>query len=143
MIDTPAALVRAVSHARRLPQTTRIALVAVCGLPLAWVTYEILYLVNPLAPRATTTWIAAYALGVARQHFLHRAISFHDRAIQYRTSLLKAYATSIVLGIVSTFANWEMTEGLGINHQVTWAICILGVGLADYMTMKLFVFRAQ
>lgn len=138
-----AALRRAMARARRLPETARIASVAAFGVPLAWVTYEIIYLVNPFVPRATTSWIVAFAIGVARQHFLHRTVSFHDRKIQYPTSLFRAYVTSIVLGIASTLANWGLTERLEMHHQLAWAICILGVGLADYATMKLYVFRAR
>lgn len=143
MTGAVAAFRRAISRIRRLPRTTRLAFVAAIGLPLAWVTYEIVYLVNPFSPRATTSWIVAFAIGIARQHFLHGTISFHDRKVLYARSLFRAYVTSIVLGIVSTLANWGLTERLGMHHQLAWAICILGVGAADYLTMKLYVFRAR
>jgi putative flippase GtrA len=53
-------------------QTIRMLLVAGVGVVLGFVTYEIVYVLNPFSPKATVSWTIAFVIGIARQHALHR-----------------------------------------------------------------------
>lgn len=75
---------------RALPETSRMALTAVLGALTGLVSYEIIYWLNPLEPRATTSWVVSFLLGVTRQHGLHRWLTFNHR-VPYWPSLGRAY----------------------------------------------------
>lgn len=127
---------------RRLPELIRLLATAALGVPLALVTYEIIYALNPIEPRASVSWLIAYLLGIARQHALHRWLTFQDRR-GYWSSLGRAYFAELFLGTVSTAANWWLTEVLDMHHRAVWAFCLLLVASLNLVLLRRFVFRGS
>lgn len=122
-------------------EVERVALVAAIGAAASWLTYEIVFFLNPLEPRATLSWILAYCLGVLRQHHLHRLISFPDAPARYGASLARDYASSAVILGGSACLDWILAEGAAVDHRLAWLLCTCFVGLSGYFAMKTFVFR--
>jgi putative flippase GtrA len=74
-----------------LPELVRLILTALIGALIGLVTYEFIYWLMPLSPRATLSWGAAYLIGIARQHGLHRTLTYYHQNSPYWTSLARAY----------------------------------------------------
>ena len=129
----------AVLHAR--PEHQRVAIVAAFGILASWITYQIVYLVMPFEPRATLSWFFAFALGLVRQHHLHRTISFPGSGVTYATSLRRDAMVGAALVGISTGLNWLLTVRLGIDHQLAWAVCVVTAAALTYAPMKFYVFR--
>ena len=51
---------------RRLPEKLRLAIVALLGALIGLVTYELIYWINPFQPRASSSWLMSFAIGVPR-----------------------------------------------------------------------------
>jgi len=109
-------------HAQQ--ELVRVCITAAIGTVLAWITYEIIYFVNWTEPRATTSWTLAFAIGVLRQHHLHRTLSFPEIDMTAGTVL-----------------NYVLTERAGLHHRQAWVACLAGVATLEYAFLKLFVFR--
>jgi putative flippase GtrA len=124
---------------RRLPETARLALVAVLGALIGLVTYEIVYFFNPFEPRAPTSWLAAFAIGVPRQYSLHRWLTFGS-AVPYGPRLARAYVLYAAIALLTTALNWLLVEQLGLPHRLAWLACIATTGLVNLFALKPLVF---
>lgn len=125
--------------ARREPE--RVLAVALAGVALSWATYEIVYWLNPYEPRATTSWVISFLIGVARQHHLHRMISFPGSGVRYMTSLRRDFTASLALMLLSSALNWFLTGYLDVHHRIAWVVCVTCVAAGAYALMKFYVFR--
>jgi putative flippase GtrA len=128
-------------HGQR--ELVRVSIVAAFGTVLAWWTYEIVFFLNPLEPRATVSWVIAFTIGVFRQHHLHRTLTFPATKLSYGDSLWRDGAASVVILAASAGLNFVLNERLGLHHRVAWLICLTSVAGFEYMLMKLFVFRLE
>jgi len=112
------------------------------GALIGLLTYEIIYALNPLQPRAASSWAVAFAMGIARQHALHRWLTFtHDTP--YWSSLGRAYVMYSGSAAAGTLLNWGLTAGLGINHRIAWMICLLTTAMISLIFLKRYVFRTR
>lgn len=125
----------------RLPEPVRIAGIAAVGLVIALITYEIIFALNPFEPRASISWLVAFMIGVARQHALHRWLSFTHH-VAYWPSLGRAYVMDSGAAIISTGLNWLLTEPWGVNHRLAWLVCMVVIAVFNYVLLKRYVFRA-
>lgn len=125
------------------PELVRVSITAAIGTVLAWITYEIVHFLNPLEPKATTSWGLAFAIGVFRQHHLHRALSFPRNGVPYGLSLWRDILASIGILVASVILNFALTQVGAVHHRVAWAICLASVAVFDYLMMKFFVFRRR
>jgi len=124
-----------------LPRPARFAIVGFGGVAIGFVVYNAIYWLNPLEPRATTSWAIASVLGVWRQHALHRLLTFHDRNVGYMSSLGLAYV-AYSLGIVgSTVLNWWLTEVVNLHHLLAWGICLASATGVNYFLLERLAFR--
>lgn len=112
------------------------------GALIGLLTYEIIYALNPMQPRAASSWAVAFAIGIARQHALHRWLTFtHDTS--YWPSLGRAYVMYSGSAAAGTLLNWGLTAGLGINHRIAWVICLLTTAMISLIFLKRYVFRTR
>jgi len=125
------------------PELVRIAIVAAIGTVLAWITYEVVFALNGIEPRATTTWIFAFLIGVFRQHHMHRTLSFPSVRAAYCTSLRREALASVCILGASAGLNYWLTAVSGLHHRLAWAVCLAGVAALEYALMKLYVFRSR
>ena len=125
-------------HAQR--EIVRVAIAAAIGTFLAWVTYELVHYLNPIEPRATTSWAFAFSIGVFRQHHLHRRLSFPASLRSYSGSLSREAAASVFILIIGTALNYWLTESVGLHHRIAWLGCLISVAVLEYGLMKFFVF---
>ena len=123
------------------PEFVRVCITATIGTALAWATYEIVFFLNPLDPKATTSWGIAFGIGILRQHHLHRTLSFPKNGVPYGLSLWRDVLASIGILVASVSLNFALTEMGEIHHRIAWAICLTSVAVFDYLMMKFFVFR--
>jgi len=123
----------------RLPEKARLAIVAALGALIGLVTYQLIYWVNPLQPRATTSWLAAFIVGVPRQYSLHRALTFASTA-PFAPRLARAYGLYTCVAVVTTSLNWLLVERLAVPHHLAWLVCITTTGLINLFALKPLVF---
>jgi len=90
-----------------IPEKIRMALTAVLGATIGFLTYEIIYYFNPLTTKATSSWIVSCILGVPRQHCLHSLLTFKHHS-PYWKSLGRAYILYSTSGLVGSTANYTM-----------------------------------
>jgi putative flippase GtrA len=114
----------------------------VLGAGVGWVTYEILFFLNPFTPRAASAWLAAFVISVPRQHALHRWLTFGERC-PYWPSLFRAYAFYSALAAATTALDWWLVERLAWGHRLAWLVCIAATGVASYALLKRTVFIAE
>lgn len=131
-----------VAHYHRMPEKLRLSVTAVIGAGLSLVTYEIIFFLNPFEPRATTSWAAAFVVNIARQHALHRWLSF-THPTRYWPSLFRAYVMYSGTALVTTFLNYWLSESLGLNHRLVWLACMLVTALISLVLLKRYVFRDE
>jgi len=117
-------------------------IVAILGVMTGYVTYELIYYLNPLEPRSSSSWFMSYAVGIARQHALHRWLTFAHKTPYWR-SLFKAYIMYSGSLILSSGLNWFLVESLDIHHRLAWLCCGLITGLVSYFFLKKFVFKVK
>jgi putative flippase GtrA len=117
-----------------------LVITACLGALIGFVTYEIIYWINPIDPRASTSWFIAFVVGVARQHALHRWLTF-SHPTPYWKSLGRAYVMYSGSLVVTSALNWGLTEQLLLNHRLAWAICLLVTALISLVFLKRYVFR--
>ena len=125
-------------HAR--DEIVRVAIVAAIGTVLAWITYELIFWVNPFEPRATSSWFVAFFIGIFRQHHPHRTISFPESDGSYLASLRRDFVASIGIIVLSTAVNYVATEVAELHHRLAWVLCVAFVAGIEYLLMKFFVF---
>lgn len=131
-----------VSRYHTLPEKLRMVLTATLGALTGLVTYEIVYLINPFEPRATTAWSASFLVGIARQHGLHRALTFAHHS-PYWPSLGRAYVMYTGALVVGTVLNWVLTRKLGVGHHQAWLCCLLSTSTISLIFLKQFVFSPR
>ncbi len=121
-------------------ETIRMLIIALIGVILGFVTYEIIYYLNPFSPKATVSWIVAFIIGIARQHALHSAFTFSHKT-SYFKSLYRAYVVDIGGLVFSTGLHWLLTEMLHLNHRLVWAICLAATALISLVFLKKYIFK--
>ena len=115
-------------------------LTAVLGAAIGWLTYEVIYWFNPFdAYRATTSWFVGFVLGVARQHALHRTLTFTQKSL-YWSSLGKAYLFYSISALLGACANYYLTSVLGLHHRLVWLICLGITASISLLFLKRLVF---
>ncbi len=130
-------------HYHRLPEPLRILGTAVLGAAIGYVTYIIVYALQPFEPRATISWLLAFIINVGRQHALHRVLTYgglHTRT-EYWPSLRRAYVMYAGSALATTALNWLLSVRLGINHNLAWLACVSLTGLISLVFLRRFVFR--
>jgi len=142
-LEDKAWLAKFVGWVHEQQELVRVGITATIGTVLAWITYEIIYFINWTEPRATTSWTLAFAIGVLRQHHLHRTLSFPQINISYSTSLKRDAFASMLIALAGTFLNFLLTERAGLHHRQAWVVCLAGVAVLEYIFLKLFVFRGH
>lgn len=125
-------------HSKSEPE--RVAIAAAIGTVLAWLTYELIYYLNPFEPRATSSWTVAFIIGVFRQHHLHRTLSFPGTIRSYSGSLWRVCAMALLVLVIGTSLNYWFVQYLQFNHRAAWAGCLISVAALEYALMKIFVF---
>lgn len=125
---------------RRLPEKLRLAIVAVLGALIGLVTYELIYFINPFQPRAPSSWLVSFAIGVPRQYSLHRWLTF-DSGVPFGPRLARAYVLYASIAVVTTALNWLLVEQLAVPHRLAWLACVTTTGLINAFALKRLVFR--
>ena len=127
---------------RRQPEFVRMAGAAVIGAGIGYLTYEVVYLCMPKIPyKPTVSWTVAYAIGVVRQHGLHRHLTFHGTMSPYWASLRRAYVMysgSLLLGMV---LNAFLISVLDIPHRMACLCCLVATALVSFGFLRRFVFK--
>ena len=131
---------RLVDHYHRMPEKVRLSVTAVIGAGLSLVTYEIIFFLNPIEPKATTSWALAFIVNIARQHALHRWLSF-IHPTRYWPSLFRAYVMYSGTAVATTFLNYWLTTSFALNHRLVWLLCMLTTALISLLLLKRYVFR--
>jgi hypothetical protein len=121
-------------------ETVRMASVAIAGTFVGWLTFELLYFINPLHHyRSATTWAVEFAIGVLRQHALHRWFTFRTRTPYWRT-LGRAFVFYVCCALLGTSINYILTDRAGWNYRVVWLLCAVFVAMMSYIFLKHKVF---
>ena len=123
----------------RLPEKLRLLLVALAGAAIGLATYQLIYWINPLQPRAPTSWLAAFVIGVPRQYSLHRSLTFRSN-VPYASRLARAYVLYACIAVVTTALNWWLVERLSVPHHLAWLACISTTGMINLFALKPLVF---
>lgn len=118
----------------------RLMLVATTGAAIGWLTYELIYHFNPLTElRATSSWTLAFAIGVLRQHALHRRFTFADRPA-VRHGLLRAYAYYVSVALIGAALNRLLTAHFAVPHRLAWLACLAVTAGCSLMLLEPLVF---
>ncbi len=120
----------------------RMLIVALVGAVLSFVTYEVVFYLNPLSPKATSSWIIAFVIGVARQHALHRYFTFSHK-VPYFKSLYKAYVLDLGGLLYSSGLHWVLSNTFKLNHRLVWLCCLLSTALISFVFLKQYVFKVS
>ena len=123
----------------KLPQNLRMVLVAIVGALIGLLTYNILYLLIPLQPRATICWTLSFFIGIARQHGLHRTFTFTHQT-PYFESLLRAYVMYSGSAAIGIIVNYILTRIFFTNHIVAWLVCLVITAGISFLFLKKKVF---
>jgi len=123
-----------------LPESIRIVATAFIGAAVGYATYRIIYVVNPLQPRTTTSWLLSFLVNIARQHGLHRRLTF-EHSGPYWPSLGRAYVMYAGSAVATTGLNWYLTIVRGLNHGLAWVICMALTAAISLIFLKRFVYR--
>ena len=126
----------------RMPENLRLLVTALLGAAIGLLTYEIIYFLNPLQPNATISWALSVIVNIARQHALHRWLTF-SYPTRYWPSLGRAYVMYSGSAVVTILLNLSLTAGLGLNHRVVWLICTLTTAGISLIFLRRFVFRSE
>lgn len=118
----------------------RMIIIALVGSLIGWLTYEIIYYVNPLTMyRASSSWFVEFVIGVTRQHALHRWFTF-KHVVPYWDSLVRAYFYYSGCAITGAGLNYILTEVLNMHHRFAWGLCLLYTALISLFFLKRIVF---
>lgn len=126
---------------RAMPEKVRMVVTAIFGASLGLITYEIIYYLQPFEPRATISWVVSFTLGVARQHALHRWLTFNERASPYWRSLRRAYVMYSGSMVVGAVLDWVLVEQFGVHHRLAWFCCLMTTATISLVFLKHFVFH--
>ena len=130
-----------VAWVRRQDEIYRVGLVAAIGTAASYITYEIVFLLNSVEPRATTSWAISFVIGVFRQHHLHRYLAFPKTAARYEVTLQRELLASLTVFFISVGLNFYLTQKLSFHHRIAWAACVASAAGLEYGLLKFFVFR--
>jgi branched-subunit amino acid ABC-type transport system permease component len=123
-----------------MPEPVRIVGTACIGAAIGFVTYLLINAMNPLEPRATTSWFLAFLINVSRQHALHRWLTF-KYSVPYWRSLGRAYVMYSGTAVMTTTLNWYVTVQLSWNHHLAWLACLGLTASISLIFLKRFVFN--
>ncbi len=126
----------------RMPENLRLLVTALIGAAIGLLTYEIIYFLNPVQPKATISWALSLTVNIARQHALHRWLTF-TYSTRYWSSLGRAYVMYSGSAVVTILLNLALTAGLGFNHRIVWLICMLTTAGISLIFLRHFVFRSK
>jgi putative flippase GtrA len=112
------------------------------GALIGFITYEIIYFLNPINPKASSSWFIAFVIGVARQHALHRWLTFLHKT-PYWKSLGRAYVMYSGSLFLSSALNWVLTEKMLIHHRIAWGLCLIVTALISLIFLKNYVFKTS
>jgi hypothetical protein len=124
---------------RAMPEPLRLVATALIGAAIGFVTYSLIYALNPLQSRSASSWFIAFLINIARQHALHRNLTFRYSG-PYWPSLGRAYVMYSGAAAATTAINWYLTTIQGLNHYVTWVICMGLTAAISLLFLKRFVF---
>lgn len=122
------------------PEPMRIIATAFIGAAIGYATYRLVYAVNPLQPRTTTSWLVTFIANIARQHGLHRSLTF-EHSGPYWPSLRRAYVMYAGTAIATTALNWYLTVARGLSPDLAWVICMALTAAISLIFLKRFVFK--
>jgi putative flippase GtrA len=125
-----------------LPEKARVAVVALVGALIGLATYQLIYWINPVQPRAATSWLVAFIIAVPRQYSLHRSLTFRSDA-PYVPHLARAYVLYSCIAVVTTSLNWWLVERLAVPHHLAWLACISTTGAINLFALKPLVFSQR
>ena len=125
---------------RSLPEPARIVGTACLGAAIGYVTYLIIFALNPLPWRAPTSWLLAFLVNVTRQHTLHRVLTF-SASTAYWPSLGRAYVMYSGTAVATTTLNGYLTVERGLDHNLAWLACIGVTAVISLIFLKRYVFR--
>ena len=126
---------------RSMPEFVRMGCTATIGAAVGLLTYEVIYFVMPAWYRATTSWALAFLVGVARQHGLHRWLTFPDDACPYWSSLYRAYGMYSGTFVLGATLNWVLVEQLKMHYRQAWGCCLITTVGVSFIFLRRFVFR--
>ena len=119
----------------------RFAVVGFIGTLLGWISYNIIYQINPMDwNKATTSWTVNYLLGITVQHALHRKWTFVDSDTPYLRSLRGAYVAYSGGLIISTAINFYFVSVLSINLQIAWLVSVIAGAISNFILLRKFSF---
>ena len=130
-----------VAWVRRQDEIYRVGIVAAIGTAASYVTYEVVFFLNSIEPRATTSWAIAFVIGVFRQHHLHRYLAFPKTAERYKVTLQREWLASLTVFLFSVGLNFYLTQKLSFHHRIAWVACVASAAGVEYGLLKFFVFR--
>ena len=117
----------------------RLVSVAIVGAGIGYLTYELLYFLIRFEPRATISWSIAFMIGVLRQHYLHRKLTFKLKKGP-RGSLSRAYLMYSLSAVLGTIGNYIFVEAWGLHHRLGWLLCLLMTSATSLILLKRWVF---
>jgi putative flippase GtrA len=130
-----------VARYRRVPERLRLTLTGLIGASIGWVSYEVVYALNPATNyRATSSWAIAWVVSVWRQHALHSRLTFIDQP-PATDSLRRAYAYSAGSGLLGLLVNLQLTVGLGVSHRIAWLVGVLLSAVVSLLFLKRLVYQ--
>jgi putative flippase GtrA len=127
---------------RKYPENIRLVLTAIIGTSFGYITYEVIYLINPITPKASSSWSIAFIIGVLRQHALHRWLTFSHK-ISYWKSLGRAYIMYSGAFLITSGFNLLFTEVVLINHRIAWCCCLILQASISLIFLKNYVFKRE
>ncbi len=85
---------------------------------------------------ASVCWILGFSLSILVRHSSHRYLVFGMYVGGYRNSLMRMYGGYSISIILSTIANYIMTEWYAVPHYVAWVFTLLWTGVVNYFILK-------
>ncbi len=123
----------------KLPQNTRMVLVAIVGSLIGLATYKLLYWLLPFQPKATICWALSFFIGIARQHGLHRTFTF-TYPTPYLKSLYRAYIMYSGSALVGIIVNFILTRIFSVHHLIAWLVCLFTTAGISFLLLQKKVF---
>jgi len=125
---------------RAMPEKVRMLSTAIIAALIGLLTYEVIYYFVRAEPRATISWVSAFLIGVARQHGLHRVLTFSERESPDWRSLRRAYLMYSSSMLFGAGPDWVLVERVHVHHRLAWFICLLSTASISLLFLKRFVF---
>jgi len=120
----------------------RMVVVAALGAGIGYLTYELIYFLVRMEPRATVSWTLAFIIGVLRQHYLHLKLTFRLRT-RPQASLLRAYLMYSMSALLGTMSNYVLVEIFEIHHRMAWLFCLFLTATISLILLKRWVFQVE